>query len=140
MKKRLRATMLALVALALLGGVLWNDKDIAKWRGSFSPVVTTGAVARDGTTAPADVARYVEAFCAADVAYLAAHTSPAVASAELIADYFASDPVVCRGARYLGSLADQGQDRFIVVLDFGERQDWLVITWEGGFLTGLKRG
>jgi hypothetical protein len=139
MRKRLRTALLVIVSLALLGGALWNDKGIAQWRGSLvSP--RSGELQHIPGAAPGDVARYVDAFCSAEIPYLAAHTSPDIANAELIADYFAGDPVTCATSHYLGSLVDNGATRYVFVLDYGERQDWLVLTFQSGYVVAMRRG
>ncbi len=100
----------------------------------------TGWLARDELVAPqADpprfVAEYVKAFCAADGAYVAAHSAGLIAmSTEEANEIFAKRAWQCDRVRYLGSSAGKRGTAYLFVLQDGPGglQNWWAFTTASG--------
>jgi hypothetical protein len=82
-----------------------------------------------GSAAPAWVAQYVDALCAADSAYLMDRTDPSLGlvKEDLDAQFqrMRDNDLACTSTRYLGSV---GETQFVFVLRHGPKDVWYVLT------------
>lgn len=82
-----------------------------------------------GSGAPALVAKYADALCRSDTAYVTQHTDAALGITEedVEAQFqkMRDNGLDCTSVRYLGSVGD---DRFVFVLEHGPRDIWYVLT------------
>jgi hypothetical protein len=82
-----------------------------------------------GSGAPAWVAEYARALCAADSAYIVERTDAALGvTVEDVDTQFArmhADGLDCTSVRYLGSVGD---NQFVFVLHHGTKDAWYVLT------------
>jgi hypothetical protein len=82
-----------------------------------------------GSAAPAWVAKYASALCAADSAYLVERTDVAlgVTQEDIDAQFqrMHANGLDCTSVRYLGSV---GQSQFVFVLHHGAKDVWYVLT------------
>lgn len=145
--KRIGPWLALLIMLGVLAIVVVRDPAIQRAFSSGAPVVAVGPTPplspRPVGPAPDFAQAYADAFCRADAAYLAAHTQIAGIDEGVIANYLAGNPP-CTGVKYLGDVNDDGQYRYIFVLTFDARQDWLVFTMihddRNGLVVDLRRG
>ncbi|HEV8536250.1 MAG TPA: hypothetical protein VGR87_11125 [Candidatus Limnocylindria bacterium] len=101
----------------------WRD-EMAKMRGEMADL-RSGR----GSAAPAWVAKYAGALCAADATYVVQHTeqSLGLTEADITAqfDRMHASGMDCSGVRYLGSVGDR---QFVFVLHHGAKDTWYILT------------
>jgi hypothetical protein len=82
-----------------------------------------------GSAAPAWVAKYADALCGADSAFLEQYTDPSLGMIreDLDAQFqrMRDNDLVCTSVRYLGSVGDS---QFVYVLHHGPKDVWYVLT------------
>lgn len=87
---------------------------------------------------------YMDAICAMDASYLAAHTSPGYADADSIAQFVVAAQEAgwgCGTVKYLGSYQSADKQVFVVIVRPGtpdEHEVFYVLTFEDGLVVEIE--
>jgi hypothetical protein len=140
--KRVVLYIALLGAIVGVGALAYNDKDVQRIVAPATPRTTNTTVSPTNTLiAPSFMTAYASAFCAQDAAAVAAGTAIAGITEEDVAVYLAGEGVLCINFRYLGSINDEGQMRYVYAMTFDMgREDWFVFTTDGEMVTSFRRG